>query len=112
MDARDWPEADVGYVRLACVEALANAIEHGNHNLQGATIDVQMSCDSDCVEIVVKDQGDGFDPNEVADPRQWENIGKAGGRGILLIRETMCHVGYNDRGNQVSMSKFRRRKLG
>jgi len=37
----------------------------------------------------VRDQGDGFDPEDVADPLAPENLLKGSGRGIFLIRSFM-----------------------
>ncbi len=40
----------------------------------------------------VRDQGAGFDPEEVADPLAPENLLKGSGRGIFLIRSFMDDV--------------------
>ena len=36
--------------------------------------------------ITIRDEGEGFDPDEVPDPTAPENLLKASGRGMLLIR--------------------------
>jgi serine/threonine-protein kinase RsbW len=45
-------------------------------------------------ELVVRvlDQGEGFDPQEVADPLAPENILKSSGRGIFFMRSFMDDV--------------------
>jgi serine/threonine-protein kinase RsbW len=48
----------------------------------------------------------GFKPDNVADPRCGENIYKAGGRGVLLIKSYMNDVEYNKTGNSVHMTKL------
>jgi serine/threonine-protein kinase RsbW len=40
----------------------------------------------------VRDQGEGFDPEAVADPLEPNNLLKASGRGIFLIRNFMDEV--------------------
>jgi serine/threonine-protein kinase RsbW len=40
----------------------------------------------------VRDQGAGFEPEEVADPLAPENLLKSSGRGIFLIRNFMDDV--------------------
>ena len=40
----------------------------------------------------MRDQGEGFDPNDIADCLDPENILKSSGRGIFLIRNFMDDV--------------------
>ncbi len=61
------------------------------------------------VEISMTDEGRGFDPNAVPDPRYGENLYKAGGRGLLLICSYMDIVEFNERGNRVRMVKYKER---
>lgn len=53
---------------------------------------------------IVRDEGDGFNPNEVADPVEMENLDKLSGRGLLLIRTFMSEVTHNDQGNEITMT--------
>ena len=48
--------------------------------------------DAGSLTIRVRDQGEGFDPEEVADPLAPENLLKSSGRGIFLIRNFMDEV--------------------
>ncbi len=66
-----------------------------------------MKCDDVRVWVQITDQGNGFDPQSVPDPRQDEFLDVPGGRGVLLISELMSEVKYNSRGNQVTMVKFK-----
>ena len=58
----------------------------------------------DVIEIIVKDEGDGFDPNEVSNPLDEENLFKSSGRGLFLIRELsdMTNIISNSRGTTVN----------
>jgi len=53
--------------------------------------------------VTVSDDGDGFDLDAVPDPTLPENIAKAHGRGLLLMRAFFDEVVYNDRGNAVTL---------
>ena len=53
------------------------------------------------------DEGDGFDPNDVPDPRCGENLYKIDGRGLFLIRSYMDVVEFNEPGNQVHMVRYK-----
>jgi serine/threonine-protein kinase RsbW len=76
----------VSDVEIALREALANAIIHGNHEDRRKHVHVTCSCEPEEVSIAVKDEGKGFDPNNLADPTAPENIGSIHGRGIHVIR--------------------------
>ena len=105
MMQRDWPAGDMFRIQLAYEEAIVNAIRHGNRCDLDKTVVVYLSCDDERVTIEITDQGDGFDPKNVPNPRHNELIEDPGGRGVLLIGEIMCEVTYNDRGNQIKMVK-------
>ncbi|MGC3970693.1 MAG: ATP-binding protein [Pirellulales bacterium] len=57
----------------------------------------------------VRDEGPGFKLEEVPDCTEDENLEKCSGRGIMLMRNFMSHVEYNDSGNMVTMEKQRKR---
>jgi CheY-like chemotaxis protein len=59
--------------------------------------------------FVIRDEGNGFDPGQLADPTNPENLLKASGRGLLLIRTFMDEVSHNENGNQITMIKRRGR---
>ena len=81
------------WVSVAVRESVVNAIKHGNQNDQAKRVVVEFSgAPADQMTIRVRDQGEGFDPEEVANPLAPENILKASGRGIFLIRSFMDEV--------------------
>jgi len=55
--------------------------------------------------LVVRDQGNGFDPSRVSNPTSPENIYRAGGRGIFLIYHFMDEVEFGRGGREVRMRK-------
>ncbi len=57
--------------------------------------------------IRIEDEGHGFDLESLPDPTLEENLEKPSGRGILLMREFMTKVEYNERGNCVILEKRR-----
>ncbi len=54
-----------------------------------------------------RDEGPGFDPSTLPDPTDPENLGRIGGRGLLLIRTFMDEVTFNEKGNQITLVKRR-----
>ena len=98
----EGPQIDLN-LRVSVSEALANAVLYGNENDPEKTVRVEVHIAPGCVEILVADEGDGFDPDAVPDPTRPENRQATGGRGLFLIRELMDRADYNERGNVVRM---------
>ncbi len=93
-------------VAMALFEAVANAVTHGNH--EQVTKHVKISCRFEpmrCVSIVVKDEGEGFDPRAVPDPTRPGNLESEHGRGIFLMRTAMDEVRYANGGSEVHLVK-------
>jgi serine/threonine-protein kinase RsbW len=89
-------EDAVHWIGVAVRESVINAIKHGNREDYGKTVTVEFAVapSTDPSELVVRvlDQGEGFDPDEVADPLAPENILKSSGRGIFFMRNFMDDV--------------------
>ena len=86
-DARHW-------VSVAIRESVINAIKHGNRNdvTKHVFVDLETPHGQPQLNIRVRDEGEGFEPEEVADPLAPENLLKSSGRGIFLIRNFMDNV--------------------
>jgi len=55
--------------------------------------------------FIIRDEGPGFDPDALPDPTDPDNLEKASGRGLLLMRTFMDSVRFNRFGNEVTMIK-------
>jgi serine/threonine-protein kinase RsbW len=88
-------------------EAFINAVRHGNKMDPAKGIKIDYSVALDKVEVAVTDEGSGFDPKAVPDPRYGENLYKPEGRGLFLMRSYMDEIGFNENGNSVSMVKYK-----
>jgi serine/threonine-protein kinase RsbW len=107
LEVREFPPRDVFGVRLALEEALVNAIKHGNSMNPDKVVRVACEVTQDEVRIEIEDEGPGFDPKEIADPTEDENLDCPGGRGIMLMRAFMNLIEYNPQGNRVTLVKLR-----
>ncbi len=94
-------------IMLALSEAATNAIVHGNKENNKKLVSIVVDITSNWVEIQVKDEGEGFNPDDLPDPTKDENLLNPGGRGIFLIEEFADKVNYGDEGRLVIM-KFKR----
>jgi CheY-like chemotaxis protein/anti-sigma regulatory factor (Ser/Thr protein kinase) len=119
-------------VGTALNEALRNALDHGNLELcstlreaddgsyeklrrqrehdppyRDRKIHVETSVSRKEARFVIRDEGPGFDPSTLPDPTDPENLLKPCGRGIMLMRTFLDEVGFNNRGNEVTLIKRR-----
>jgi serine/threonine-protein kinase RsbW len=91
-----FDEDSVHWVGVAVRECVINAIKHGNKHDASKRVFVEFeTVFNDGVNelgIRIRDQGQGFDPESLANPLDPENLLKASGRGIFLIRNFMDEV--------------------
>jgi len=99
-------EPEHSNIYVALNEAISNAIRHGHKNDPDKMVLITAEMDSKMVRFTVSDQGEGFDSSHVPDPTLPDNLLQPGGRGVLLIRHLMDEAQYNERGNQVTMTKY------
>jgi len=128
-----WSHSDRLQIGMAIEEALTNAMHHGNLEVcsklregdddseyyqkiaerkqntkfrcRKVRVEAEFSDEHICIQI--SDEGAGFDPASVPDPRSNENLNRVSGRGLLLIRSFMDQVAHNAAGNQITMTKMR-----
>jgi len=117
-------------VGVALEEALVNAAEHGNLDLDSSMrqddrqgyldllesrllkspyadrrIHVEAHLSADEATFVLRDEGQGFDWRTLPDPTDPANLLKVSGRGVMLMRTFMDEVVFNEVGNQVTLVK-------
>jgi serine/threonine-protein kinase RsbW len=107
MTAAAYSHKEVFGVRLALEEAIVNAFKHGNRGDPNKSVRIRSRVSGKRLLVQIEDEGDGFDPRSVPDPTAPENLERACGRGLLLMRSYMTSVRYNRRGNRVTMCKVR-----
>ena len=100
----DSARADLG---ICVTEAVNNAIVHAHKGHAELPVDIRFERYSDCLRVSVRDYGAGFEIAGLADPTRPENLLKATGRGVHLIRALMDEVEVHvmDVGVEVVMTK-------
>jgi serine/threonine-protein kinase RsbW len=101
-----FTEMDIFSIKLALEEAIVNAIKHGNQMDRNKAVRVAYRVEEHRFDIMIVDEGPGFDPEDVPDPTAPENLERACGRGLLLMRHYMSDIRYLGTGNTVVMSKW------
>ena len=127
-------ERDLVQIATALDEALLNAIVHGNLEVSSELREVDNGSEyrrlalerreqlpysqrhvcvtaqltREEVVFIIRDEGCGFDPNDIPDPTDPANLEKPSGRGLLLINAFMDEVTHNSCGNEIRMVKRRK----
>ena len=110
MKAQKFGEDDVFAVHLGIEEAFINAVRHGNKFDPAKKVTITYKIEPEKAEVFLADEGDGFVPDGVPDPRVGNNIYKVGGRGLFLIHSYMDKVDFNKQGNCICMVKYNSNK--
>jgi serine/threonine-protein kinase RsbW len=93
-----------GNILISLTEAVNNAIIHGNGNDMSKTVEVKLTEeDLDSIAFQVRDEGRGFDYNNLPDPTSPENLTRIGGRGVFLMHQLSDRVDFQDNGSTVEM---------
>jgi serine/threonine-protein kinase RsbW len=96
------------WIGMSVRESVTNAIQHGNKLDQSKKVDIRFEVAPEYLEISVKDQGNGFRVDDLANPLDPENLLKPSGRGIFYIRSFMDEVEFrplSQGGMEVHMVK-------
>lgn len=97
-------------VDISVREAVTNAVLHGNQQDETKSVQVTFTSSPEGLVIMVRDRGEGFDPETVPDPTDPQNVLKASGRGIFFMRTFMDTVEWSrhpEGGTVVRMTKRR-----
>jgi serine/threonine-protein kinase RsbW len=93
-----------GKILVSAMEAVNNAILHGNKLNPEKIVDIEIAYISNELQITVTDEGSGFIPENVPDPTTPENIEELNGRGIYLMSHLADKIEYTKKGNSVTMT--------
>ena len=101
---------DVESIDLALQEALANAMTHGNRcdSLKVVRLSVALE-ENGGLLVVVKDEGSGFDPSQLANCLVGQNRLASHGRGIFLIHHFTDDVHFEFDGGTTVYMRWRTR---
>jgi len=88
---------------ISLTEAVNNAIIHGNALDQKKEVSIKSDVQKDIIKFRISDEGDGFDPTDIADPCCDENIPLDGGRGVMLMKALSSKVVFRDGGATVEL---------
>jgi serine/threonine-protein kinase RsbW len=92
-----------GNIMIAVTESVNNAIHHGNANDLSKNVSLSLNLIKTQAKFSIRDEGKGFDYNDLPDPTAPDNLEKIGGRGIFLMKNLADEVHFNDSGREVEL---------
>ena len=102
----DMARATEEELEIAILEALVNAVVHGNHEAPHKQVHLSCRCSMDGeLSITVRDEGEGFDSEAIPDPTEAQRLLAPHGRGLHLMKALMDEVSFEENGTVVRMRK-------
>lgn len=102
------PEEDAYQLGYAVREAMVNAVVHGNRYSANKRVHLSVRKVESVFEVVIEDEGQGFDEERQSDPLAEENLLAQSGRGLMIIRAFVDEVDISRKesgGTRVTMRK-------
>ena len=97
-------ESNCNDIWVVLNEAVSNAIKHGNSFSKTKKVIISLEVkENRYLCFNVKDEGDGFDFENVPDPTHPSRIHEPNGRGIFLMRKLSHGVNFTEKGKSVEM---------
>jgi serine/threonine-protein kinase RsbW len=99
-------EESYGNILISVIEGVNNAINHGNKADESKEVELSYHISDNKKNIIfkIKDEGNGFDYNNLPDPTAPENIENLGGRGVFLMKQLADMVIFENNGAIVELS--------
>ena len=89
---------------LSVSEAATNAVVHGNKLDLSKKVMIQAKANTTILTFTITDEGNGFDPEDIANPVDEENLLNTSGRGVFLMREYTDEIEFQDNGRKLSLT--------
>jgi serine/threonine-protein kinase RsbW len=96
-------------IGISVRECMVNAVVHGNCYNARKRVHLEVTRTADRLEILIADEGEGFDMGKLPDPLAEENLLRQSGRGVLMIQAFMDEFQVRPRqphGTEVKLVKF------
>lgn len=99
-------EDSYGNILISVIEGVNNAINHGNDGDENKQVEITSYVSDNKKNIIfkIKDEGPGFDYNNLPDPTAPENLENLGGRGVFLMKQLADMVIFENNGAVVELS--------
>lgn len=90
-------------ILITVTEAVNNSIIHGNLSDESKKVRITARKENKELVISVTDEGEGFDPENLPDPTNPENLEKLTGRGVFLMNQLSDLLVFSKEGSSVEL---------
>ncbi|MFQ5583573.1 MAG: ATP-binding protein [Calditrichia bacterium] len=96
---------------IALTELAVNAMVHGNKEDPQKKVTIQADFEEDRLRVSITDEGGGFDPGDIPNPTNPQNLWKEHGRGIFLVQNLIDEVSFSTtpEGMKITLIEYRER---
>lgn len=100
-------ESVIADIAISVSELVNNAMRHGNDSDIEQSVKVSISNNNNKIEIAIYDNGPGFNPDDIDNPLDDNNLLKEVGRGIFIVKSLMDSVDIEStsQGTKVTIKK-------
>lgn len=100
-------DSDIADIAISVSELINNAVTHGNKSDRSKQVEIEVGRADGSVVISVTDQGGGFNPDKIDDPRKKENLLKEAGRGMFIVESLMdkVDISLTTDGTRITITK-------
>lgn len=95
-----------GNIMISVTECVNNAIIHGNKSNKNSLVKLELLFFDNQIKFIVEDEGNGFDHQQLNDPTALENLEKAGGRGVFIMRHLSDEVEFENEGSKITLTFY------
>ena len=100
----DLSEDIYGNVMITVTEAVNNAIKHGNKNDPEKSVELKAIYSNQKLQVKVRDEGSGFEPESLSNPLEEDNLLKQRGRGVFIMKQMADNVTFENNGSTVILT--------
>lgn len=79
-------------IAICVTEIVINGIIHGNQSNPDKKVGISVKKENSAIEVIIKDQGGGYNPEDVENPIDEKNLLKEVGRGLFIVKNLMDDV--------------------
>jgi serine/threonine-protein kinase RsbW len=105
-----FSDDDIDSIAISITEIISNAILHGNKGDKNKKVDISFQLESDAIIISVKDEGPGFDINNIDNPIEPQNLLKDSGRGVFIVKALMDKIEFEAKNNGLTVIMMKKIK--
>jgi serine/threonine-protein kinase RsbW len=101
-------ESSIADIAISVTEIVNNGIIHGNRSNLDKEVTVSVNRKNSELEIIIEDEGQGFEPDQIENPIDEKNLMREVGRGIFIVKSLMDKVVFKTsekKGTKVILTK-------